>query len=372
MRLGVNRAFEQHCSSAQGWIVVHFKEFEKMSFDAFTRRGALAERPSVHRASSGNPVLVTGMHRSGTSWLGRMLCAGGDFIYVPEPLSPLNRQTILKARVSRWFTYISDESESCFLDYYRDAVSFKTHPLNDIQKARLASPRDPVRIPKRWASFLLGRGQGRRVLFRDPFAVFSIEWFARRLNCQVVVIVRHPLAVVSSLKRLAFNFDFRNLLDQPALMNERLEHLRPDMEALVDSSDVIAQGSLLWRIVYGSVASEREQNSSLYVVRHEDLSLRPIEEYERLYDILGLSFSAKARGTIDRYVSDGRRGEVSARSPYKVRPLNSSANVKNWRHRLNAEEVERIMTATRSVAEDFYSPGEEHDWHIGGHVRGTS
>jgi hypothetical protein len=100
---------------------------------------------------------------------------------------------------------------------------------------RSLSPRDPVRIPKRWASFALGRLGRRRLLIRDPFDVFSLDWFVRRLNCSVVVVVRHPAAVVSSLKRLGYIFDFRNLLQQPLLMADRLERFRPQMKATLAS-----------------------------------------------------------------------------------------------------------------------------------------
>jgi hypothetical protein len=290
-----------------------------------------------------------------------MMCAGGDFIYVPEPLSILNRQTILKSRVSHWFTYITEQNESSYLTYYQDAVSFKTHPIYDVRRARLGSPRDPIRLPKRWASFLLGRAQRRRLLLRDPFAVFSIDWFAHRLGCQILVIVRHPLAVVSSLKRLGFTFDFRNLLDQPALMTERLEQVRPEMEELVGSSDVVAQGSLLWRIIYGSVASDRERDPSVRVVRHEDLSLRPIDEYARLYRAFGLSFEERARRAIETHASGRNPREVSTADPFKVR-LDSRQNLGNWRRRLTESEIEQILTGTRSVAERFYPEDGEQVW----------
>jgi hypothetical protein len=301
-----------------------------------------------------SPILVTGLPRSGTSWLGEMLALGGDVIHVQEPLSVLNRQTLFKSRVSRWFTYITDENESLYLPYYRDAMAFRPHPLDDIRRARIGSPHDPFRIAARWGSFALGRVQKRRLLLRDPFAVVSLDWFRRRLDSRIVVTVRHPLAVVSSLKRLDLAFDFRNLLEQPALMRDHLEPYRPEMEELVGSADVVAQGCLLWRIVYGHVAFERERDRSIHLVRHEDLSANPLDEYERLYHLLDLSFTEKAKRTVARFTSARRRTEVSARRPFDVRPLDSHANLGNWRHRLSDEDVERIVAATRDAARAFY------------------
>jgi hypothetical protein len=300
------------------------------------------------------PVLVTGMHRSGTSWLGAMLSASGQFINVPEPLNVRNRQTILRSRVKHWYTYICDTNEDLYLPFYRDARAFRTHPVYDVKRMRVGSPRDPVRIPKRWASFLLGRVQRRRLLIRDPFAALSIDWFSRRLGFETVVIVRHPVAVVSSHKRLGFTVDFTDILEQPLLMEQRLERFRSEMEsALRNPGDVVGQGSLLWRIVYGSIAEDQHRGMPMHVVRHEDLSLNPVKEYSRLYEALGAPLGVKARREIARNTSEQNPKEVSRKNPFKVH-LDSRANLTNWEHRLEADEVERILSITASERRNFY------------------
>jgi Sulfotransferase domain len=312
-----------------------------------------SQRPVKRR----EPILVTGMHRSGTSWVGHMLCAGGDFIHLPEPLNVLNRQTILPSRVEQWYTYISDRNEEIYLPHYRDAMAFRLHPLQSIRNARLGSPRDPFRITKRWMSFPLGRIQGRRLLIRDPFAVLSSDWFARRLGFRVVVVVRHPLAVIGSLKRLGYVFDFKNLLTQPLLMDERLGPFRSEMEAMARArTDIVDQGCLLWRVVYDCVAATQARDASVCVVRHEDLSLTPVEGFGRLHELLGLSFGDRARRTVDQHTREANPKEGSKRNPFKV-SLDSRANLRNWRHRLSDEEVDRILETTRPVADRFYPNG---------------
>jgi hypothetical protein len=298
------------------------------------------------------PVLVTGMHRSGTSWLGSMLCAGGELINIGEPLNVLNRQTIFPKRVELWYAHITDENEGDFLPHYRDALAFKVHPLADLARMRVGSPRDPSRIARRWGDFLLGRIQDRRLLIKDPFAVFSIDWFVRRLGCQVVVIVRHPVAVVSSLKRLRFTFDFGNLLRQPSLMDERLRRFRPAIEASLESpDDVIGQGSLLWRIIYDSL-----EPANVRIVRHEDLSLEPVANSAKLYTELGLGFTQEARAAIEASTSETNPAEVPVRDPFKVR-LASRTNLSNWERRLDQAEVERILEITDPVVARYYPEG---------------
>lgn len=303
------------------------------------------------------PILVTGMHRSGTTWLGQMLCASGALINVQEPLKPTNRRTIFRSRVDRWYTYISAENQNEYLPFYRDAIAFRPHPLHDIRRIR--SPRDSFRMTSRWLGYALGRAQRRRLLLKDPFAVFSVEWFARRLACDVVVIVRHPAAVVSSLKRLDYRFGFRDLLEQPLLMNERLERFRPELEEAVSApNDVVGQGSLLWRMIYELAYEYRSRNPRVHVVRHEDLSMDPLAEYAVLYAWLGLPLTASAKRRIAQFTSDQNPSEVSRAKPAAA-PLDSRRNVSNWIRRLRPDEVARIRETTAGVWECYY---EDEDW----------
>jgi sulfotransferase family protein len=303
------------------------------------------------------PLLVTGMHRSGTTWVGTMLCAAGDFVNIGEPLNAANRQTIFPRRVARWYTHIDESNEGEYLAYYRDSIAFRPHPFDDVRRMRLGSPRDPIRVLKRWAAYLLGRAQHRRLLIKDPFAVFSIEWFARRLGCQVVVVVRHPVAVVSSLKRLGYTFDFHDLLQQPSLMSERLDAFRQEMEALAAKpEDVVGQGSLLWRIIYGDLASREKVEATPCVVRHEDLSREPLERYASLYEALGLQLTPSARSAIEASTRKGNRAEVTRRNPFDVR-LDSRANLGNWKKRLDPGETARILELTEPVLSRYYPEG---------------
>jgi hypothetical protein len=259
--------------------------------------------------------------------------------------------------VKYWYTYICDTNEELYLPFYRDALAFRMHPLYDVKRMRVGSPRDPVRIPKRWAGFVLGRVQRRRLLIRDPFAALSIDWFSRRLGVDTVAIVRHPVAVVSSLKRLGFRFDFTNLLEQPLLMEQRLERFRSEMEsALRNPWDIVGQGSVLWCIVYGLIAEDQYRGSSMHVLRHEDLSLNPVKEYSRLYEALGMPLGPRARRTIARNTSERNPKELSQKNPFKVR-LDSRANLTNWEHRLEADEVERILSITATERRIFYDEG---------------
>ncbi|MEW6401820.1 MAG: sulfotransferase [Chloroflexota bacterium] len=305
-------------------------------------------------SDSHNPILVTGTHRSGTTWVGRMLAADADTAYISEPLNVLHRHGVFRAPVKYWYTYLTAENESGFLPAYRELLDFRYHFWLEFFSIR--SRKDFLRMGRDFRTFFIGNMQGQRALLKDPFAVFSTPWFAEKLNCQVVITVRHPAAFASSLKRLNWPFDFHNLLDQPALMRDHLEADRAEMEA-VPADDVIGGAALLWRLIHRIIHLTCNLHPDFKVVRHEDLSLDPVGGYKSLYESLGLNFTEKVKNIILNSSSSENPTELSKKKKHSVK-LDSLANLENWKKRLTAEEITRIRKITEPVSHLFYTANE--------------
>jgi hypothetical protein len=218
----------------------------------------------------------------------------------------------------------------------------------------LTSRKDFLRMGRDFSIFLRGRLLRQRPLIKDPFAVFSVPWFAERLGCRVVITVRHPAAFASSLKRLNWPFNFRDLLEQPLLMQNWLDVDRAEMES-VPSDDIIGQAALLWRMVYRVVARMMKLHPSFIVVRHEDLSLDPVPGYRDLY--AALDFTPQVETTILNASSSENPAELSKKKVHAVK-LDSRANLDNWKKRLSADEITRIRRMTGKTANLFYSDEE--------------
>jgi len=301
------------------------------------------------------PILVTGTHRSGTSWVGKMLAADALTAYISEPLNILHRPGVFRAKVSRWYQYICEENEGEFLPAFQELLEFDYHLWNEIRS--LHSRKDFLRMGRDFAVFYTALMRGQRALIKDPFAVFSATWFARKLSCKVVIAVRHPAAFASSLKRLNWPFDFQDLLDQPLLMRDHLEPFRADMQA-VKRDDLIGQAALLWRMIYHSVRATRELHPDFIAVRHEDLSRDPITGYHDLYASLGLEYTPRVEKVILNSSSSDNPAELSRRKTHSVR-LDSRANLANWKKRLTPEEIKRVREITEEVSHLHYS---DADW----------
>lgn len=296
------------------------------------------------------PILVTGAHRTGTTWVGKMLAAGGETAYISEPLNRLHRPGVMHFPVKHWYTYICADNENEYLPAFHQTLALRYHTWLELKSLR--SRKDLLRMGRDWGIFTRGRILKQRPLLKDPFAVFSVPWFIQRLGCQVIVTVRHPAAFTSSLKRLRWSFDFKDLLEQPLLMRDWLEPFREEI-INSDREDIVAQGALLWRIIYQVVETYAGQNPAIRVVRHEDLARDPRAGFQSLYRFLNLKFSTSAEKTVLQSSATDNPKETSRSNIYTVR-LDSRASLDNWKRRLTSEEIQRVRRLTSELAQNLY------------------
>ena len=95
-----------------------------------------------------------------------------------------------------------------------------------------------------------------------------------------------------------------------------------------------------------------------HVLRHEDLSLAPLQRFEKLYAELELPFTTRAEAGIRSATSAENPEEVSLSSIYATN-LDSAANLQNWRQRLDEGEVNRIRALTKAHWGQYYG---DQDW----------
>lgn len=283
-----------------------------------------------------------------------MLASNPQTAYISEPLNVLHRRGVYGAEVERWYTYIADENESKYLPAFQELLAFRYHFFSEMFSLR--SQKDLLRMGRDLVVFTKGKLLQQRPLLKDPFAVFSAPWFAQKMNCQVVITIRHPGGFASSLKRLDWPFDFNDLLKQPMLMRDHLEEDRVDMENM-RADDIVGQSALLWRMIYRVVHASRKLFPDFKIVRHEDLSLDPAAGYKSLYESLGLTYDDKVRDAILNSSSSENPAELSKKKVHSVK-LDSRANMDNWKKRLTAEEITRVRKLTEDVSHLFYSDNE--------------
>jgi hypothetical protein len=267
------------------------------------------------------PLLVTGSHRSGSTWIGKVLESSNAFLYLDEPTS-LNDIPNSLPEIQYWFQHIRSS------DHY---LIKQLQSLNN----------DALRRHK-------------RALFKDPLAFFSIDIFIQKLQADILISIRHPAAFVSSLKRLGWSHDFNHFLQQPELMETYLYPFRQEIENHARKEyDIIDQGILLWNIIYLTALKYKQKYPQIYLVRHEDLSLEPITEFKKMFAHFNIPFTTNTQQYITDTTNEKNSIEAKNNAVHQLH-RNAKANIYNFQKRLTHNEIKRIRQGTQLVAHIFY------------------
>lgn len=197
------------------------------------------------------PVLVTGMPRSGTTWVARQL-AQAQWTSLPgrEPMNPRGSQHALGGTLTSWTRL--------------ERASGRQRLL-----LRLAySGLDPRIFSKygyrQWAAAL----PWVRVIVKDPFAVISLPAVVEATGALPVVVYRHPGAVLASFRRMQWTPD----PDEVTYLESKISgHVRRT-EASVCASEDVELIARMWSTLYSLFLLDAERLSELVVVDHGDLA----------------------------------------------------------------------------------------------------
>ena len=307
-------------------------------------------------AGTKNSILVTGAHRSGTTWVGKMLSVPSSVGYVDEPFRPDQRPGIFNAGIDCWFAYWRDLDETVLAHEYRRLLN-RNYSLR-AELASVSAPRDVLRMIRDAGRTHLQRLTSERVLVKDPISALSSAWIADRFDAEVLVLVRHPAAFAYSLKRKGWTFPFSHLLAQPRLLEDHLEAFEGQIRAFAGTErPIVDQAALLWGIIYSVLSRYIRTQSDWLVVRHEDLALQPMNGFYTLYEKLGMDFTAEVREVINRHSSTDNPLDPSGGAKDVRR--DSRNLVGRWRSGLDSHEVERVRQYTQRVASEWY---EGNSW----------
>lgn len=308
------------------------------------------------------PVLVTGLPRSGTSWVGKMLELSGQFVYVNEPMNPRHppgrSPGVLDAEVTHRFQYVCPDNDAPWRRAFGHTLGLRYQTVAELRRNH--SPYDLGRMAKYWSAFTVGRAKGRRALLDDPFALFSSLWLSQQLDVSVVVLMRDPASLVGSWRRLGWTFRPHELLEQPLLMRDHLGPHEATLRSLVGEQDDLVKIAGLWSAAYDAVDRFRQADPRIQVIRYEELAGEPVRRFGALYSSLGLPFEGDVRAQVEAAttttVKDNKSHHWSVRgglSRTAFKPMDSRAQLAAAQQRLAAGDVARVRELTAATMAKF-------------------
>jgi hypothetical protein len=314
------------------------------------------------------PILLTGMHRSGGSWVAKMIEGGGGVVHVNEPFNrrhpPGLTPGILHVPPPLAYQHVGPHNEAAHLDGFRNMCDLRYDLVAELRTNH--GVYDLAKAAKYLTAFTYGRARGMRTLIDDPYMVFAAEWLADRLDCRVVMLVRHPAGIVSSLKRIGGGWadNLPDIAAQPELVDRYLSDHAADLErAANEPLDPVGHGALLWLLIHSAIAQQLDRHPKFVLVRYEDLAMNPEDGFRDLYGRLDLPYTVRAEKTVREGSMAGPAGRHNpwgrvglGRTAFQ--PMDSKANAWAWRGRLSPGEAAGIIAATRPVSERFYAADE--------------
>ncbi len=296
------------------------------------------------------PILITGAHRSGTTWVGKMLSLSNKIAYIHEPFNKVYRNTGFGIQPAFWFQYIDESNQSEYYQKLLDTLHLKTISPG---KANIRNINDLKIFLKKNGQFLVDRINRRRPLLKDPIALFSTPWLVENFNFVPVILIRHPAAFVNSIKKQNWAFDFGELYKQKTLMRTLLADYSEEIKDFSKKDfSILDQAILLWKITH-EVIYEFQQNYLNWIfVKHENVAADPLDQFKTLYTQLGIPFTNKTEAAITQYTQKNS-GHQESNVVNQIR-RNSQKILESWKEELKPSEIDYILKKTEYPGKSFY------------------
>jgi len=205
-------------------------------------------------------ILVTGLPRSGTTWVARLLAESrGTAMLGREPMNPRNGQFALGGRLGGWARLENPDAGT-------------TRVLRRVYAGR--EPRTYGRYGVRqWR----GAAPGAALIVKDPFALLSIDTVSNATGAVPVVVFRSAVENLSSYRRMGWTPDAEEF---------------KALGAVVDDGDDATAMAQFWCWGYDraleSVEALAADGRMAVVVSHADLTTAGTAGQNRLRTALGL------------------------------------------------------------------------------------
>ena len=267
-------------------------------------------------------ILVTGAPRSGTTWLGELLSASRDYCVVFEPIVILTRRGMIKD--ADWADHI--EADSNWTEgkkLFGKLFEGRGVPAHAFVHN---SPADLMRC--------------RSLVIKSINANRLLPWLSMNFKIKgMVLIIRHPCAVVASLKKHMKDLPRKVSLRGQRYVIKNLPHLADYVRGLQTVEEIYA---VRWCCSH-YVPFRYSKRDSWIEVSYEKLVLSGPEELRRIHSALGLSCPDKA---IAHLTSSSLTSHNWSVDHNRVEP---QKRLSNWKNILDKQQIRRIL----SVVEAF-------------------
>lgn len=248
-------------------------------FKLLLKAPKLALQFNHHNAAFKHAIVIISFPRSGSSWVGSILGAAENTLYLREPVTTsfmLKKQHRLSVfspeKCANWPMY---------QQYINQAFLGKSSRLNSIYK-----------YPEQWLTETTNKS-----LVIKEVNPLVIEHYQQQAN-KLIYLLRHPYSVAKSYA--ALNWQAQNLFNN-RFGFEELQLIQAGNTHLFNASYWYQMGYLLgW--IEAKTKNTLIENSSI-TIRYEDICQQPQLKFEQLFKHAELTFNETIKANIGRTLS---------------------------------------------------------------------
>jgi hypothetical protein len=303
-------------------------------------------RASDGRDAGVTRLLIAGVPRSGTTWVGQALGRTDGAVYVNEPDGD-HDPFAFRARVGRPFPPalaagdLDPDFERLFAGAFaggryagtpRDRVARRLYrgvPIADRWRAWLDGSVSPkLRLAAALAVPRVAVPGEHPVIVKSVRSELAMEWLVDRFEPRVLLVERNPLNVLASWVELEYARDPKEAAAVAVHARRRWDVAPPR----ADEPRLVHQ-AFEYGVLAGALRESAARHDEWTVVRHEQLCVDPVTEFRALVAALGLTWNA----SVEEFLTESDREGTGYQTNRRARD-----QPERWRERLDAEQVETI------------------------------
>ncbi len=260
-------------------------------------------------------IILVGMGRSGTTWAGNIINYDNRYRVLFEPFLPAK---VEEAKEFEYIQYLNPDS-------------------NDVALANQARTILAGKIRNSWVDRDNSRLFYRHRILKDIRCNLMIGWLKKVANNPpIVLMIRHPLQVVSAWKKLGWGKeplgsrnDFDVITSQESLLKD-FPIIREVMKE-TNREDFIQNIIFQW-CIYHLIPSEHLKKHDAYALYYENLLTDSDNEITKLFYYLDQPFNKER-------LKD-KMGKASSTN-FQQRNFSQNNTLNNWKEEFSTKQIER-------------------------------
>ncbi|GAB4523081.1 MAG: hypothetical protein Tsb0014_00290 [Pleurocapsa sp.] len=307
-----------------------------------------------------NWIFVTGLIRSGTTFVGKILSLPLQVDYIHEPFSCYVGMPGM-TKVNPYVRPSLDTEEMQHFDVLTQSIFNYDLTLPNIIPSKDALSRRILKhiVGSRGPFYLrLAKLNAfhKAAVIKDPMGKLLSEYLYLRFNVKPVIVIKHPTSYIASLKRVNWWPDLSTLAVQPELVRD---YFTDEVDFLNQNFDnCILEAAAVWRAMYKVLLSQANKYSDWQIITHEELCTSPVTVFKEIYHRCELPWSKSIENKIIRLTqsksTEAKKGLVQDFN------RNSADIFKMRRDSLSLKERRQIFDIVQDVALQIY-PRESFD-----------